>query len=409
MASAPTRTRPRRPAPAPPPEPAPRARAPQPGGDDRRNAGVDGLRALAALSVFAFHIYLYGRQSQATEAWEQIPLRFSIGLILFFVVSGYLLYGGFARAARRQQSTVDSRSYLKRRAARILPAYYVCLLAVYPLLVSIEPTRGVKIPETGDLWLFAVMGQNFSLDTLLKLNPVIWTLQVELAFYVLLPLLGLFAFHVARGRLAPQVWMAVCLIVFGIAWNVFTLLADLPQTWQKQLPAYLPYFAFGILAALFMDRRAARGTGDLPVRATALLVIAGAALIVGESWWRATTSGSFERDLLVVVHNTPAGVGFGLMAVAVAGGTGRWAGWARVRPLAWLGLISYGIYLWHLPVILYLKHLGLEGQGYLPLVAAALPVTVALGAASWYLVERPLIDRAHGRRRRRPQSAPATA
>jgi peptidoglycan/LPS O-acetylase OafA/YrhL len=408
MASAPTRTRPRRPAPAPPPVASPRARS-QPARDDRRNAGIDGLRALAALSVFAFHIYLYGRQRPATEAWEEIPLRFSIGLILFFVVSGYLLYGGFARAARQQRSTVDPRGYLLRRAARILPAYYVCLLVIYPVLHAIEPARGVRLPDAGDLWLFAPMAQNFSLDTLLKLNPVIWTLPVELAFYAFLPLLGLFAFHVARGRVAPQAWMAGGLILFGIAWHAFTLVADLPQTWEKQLPAYLPYFGIGILAALFMDRRAARGAGDLPVKTTAILVIAGAALIVGESWWRATVSGSFQRDLLVIVQNAPAGVGFGLLAVAVAGGTGRWASWARVRPLAWLGLVSYGIYLWHLPVILYLKHLGLEGQGYLPLVAATLPVTVALGAASWYLVERPLIDRAHGRRRRRARSAPAAA
>src|SRR5687767_11156711 len=310
MAAAPAPTRPRRHAPVAPPARAPRPESARPTPDARRSAGIDGLRALAALSVFAFHIYLYGRQQPATQAWEQIPLRFSIGLILFFVVSGYLLYGGFARAAREQRSTVDSRSYLKRRAARILPAYYVCLLVIYPVLLAIEPARGVRLPEAGDLWLFAFMAQNFSLDTLLKLNPVIWTLQVELAFYALLPLLGLFAFRVARGRLTPQVWMAVGLIVVGIAWRVFTLVAGLPQTWEKQLPAYLPYFAFGILAALFMDRRRARQAGDLSVRTTAMLVIAGTALIVGESWWRAVASGSFQHDALVIVHNMPAGIGF---------------------------------------------------------------------------------------------------
>ncbi len=362
---------------------------------DRRNAGIDGLRALAALSVFAFHIYLYGRQQQATEAWEQIPLRFSIGLILFFVISGYLLYGGFARAAREQRSTVDWRRYLVRRAARILPAYYVCLLVIYPVLSAIAPARGVKVPDAGDLWMFALMVQNFSLDTLLKLNPVIWTLQVELAFYAVLPLLGLFAFRVARGRLAPQVWMAVALIVFGTAWRAFTLAADLPQTWEKQLPTYLPYFAFGILAALFMDRRAARGAGDLPVRTTALLVMAGAALIVGESWWRATVSGSFERDLLIVIQNTPAGIGFGLLAVAVAGGTGRWAGWARVRPLAWLGLVSYGIYLWHTTMLDLLGDWGFAEvhviHPYLDWAVAGVALSVAVAAASYYLVERPAL------------------
>ncbi len=364
-----------------------------------RSAGLDGLRGLAALSVLGYHVYLYGRPSRATHAWEAFPLRLSMGLLLFFVLSGFLLYRSFERAARRQRAPVDLRSYLARRAARILPAYYVCMIAIYPLLRAAAGSPGVhvRLPDTGDLWLFALMGQNYSGDTVLSFNPVTWTLVVELAFYALLPLLGWFAFARARGRRQPQMALALGLVAVGLAWHALVYLGDLPQTFFRALPGWLPYFAIGILGALIAGRWEERGRA--PGRAaTAMLGIGGLLLVVANGVWHSLPGGALNGALLGIVQDLPAGVGFGLIVLAVATGSGRWSTWAAARPLAAAGVISYGVYLWQIPVILYLQHLGLAGHSMLILGLAALPLTLAVGAASWHLVERPLIARAHRRR-----------
>lgn len=412
MASASTRTPPPRSHSADPPPAGEPAVTQAPHGErGHRHAGLDGLRGLAAMSIVFFHVYLYGRGGRATQAWEQVPMRLSIGVVCFFVLSAFLLYGSFARAARGQGGAVAIGPYLKRRAARILPAYYVSLLVAYPLLRIAEPDPGVRLPDPDRLWAFAVMAQNFSLSTLLKLNPVTWTLPVELLFYALLPLLGLFALRVAGGRRGPQVAVAGVLVAIGLAWNVAVELLDLSQVWAKALPSYLPYFAFGILALLYLDARSERGDGGLSRRATAALVLAGVALIVGEGVWRSVAKDPAQLQALTFLDNMIAGVGFALLTVAVAGGAGRWAGWAGVRPVAFLGLISYGVYLWHVPVILFLQHLGIgrRGDSLVALAMAAVPVTLALGTLSWYLVERPLIARAHRRPSGQPATVPAAA
>src|SRR6476661_1308563 len=67
-----------------------------------RSAVLDGVRGLAALTVFGFHVWLYEAKGTGPEVWQDMVNELRIGLVCFFVLSGYLLYGAFARAARRQ-------------------------------------------------------------------------------------------------------------------------------------------------------------------------------------------------------------------------------------------------------------------------------------------------------------------
>jgi peptidoglycan/LPS O-acetylase OafA/YrhL len=71
------------------------------------------------------------------------------------------------------------------------------------------------------------------------------------------------------------------------------------------------------------------------------------------------------------------------------------------RPLAWVGLVSYGVYLWHVPLLVFARGEGLLPSSFLPALAVTLPVVLAVSAGSWYLVERPLIARANRPSRRR--------
>ena len=175
------------------------------GGRRGRLSGIDGLRGIAALSVLLFHLWLYARVSPPAGAvsgvadWAWSSMRW--GLILFFVLSGFLLYRPWL-AAGRGGARPDLRRYARSRAARILPAYYLALAASVLLLWGSGAVPGVRLPSTESLPLFLVFAQNFSGGSLLTLDPPMWTLAVEVSFYLALPLLGLAALRIGRDRRA---------------------------------------------------------------------------------------------------------------------------------------------------------------------------------------------------------------
>ncbi|HEY0633605.1 MAG TPA: acyltransferase [Thermoleophilaceae bacterium] len=369
----------------------------------RRAAGLDGLRALAALSVLSFHTWLYGFDHPYAvtrdSLFDKVMFEMRLGLVFFFVLSGYLLYRAFARAGLRGEGRVDVRRYARRRIARIVPAYWVATLGAIALLWGGGATPGIRLPAVSDLPLFAVFGQNYSLDTVMRLNPVTWTLCVEAAFYVLLPLLGALAWRLGpRARMA-QAALVAALIPLGLVWNslvhehAWNILAS------KALPAYLPYFAFGMLLALWSEARAERGAAQLTPRATAALVAAGIAIVVGNGYWHATAAPRAVNTWLAVLLDVPAGLGFALIVGAAVMGGGFAIRWMSARPLAWVGLVSYGVYMWHVPVILFARRIDVFPSAFLPRLLLVLPPILLVAAASWYLVERPLIARAARPRR----------
>src|SRR3954463_11337955 len=191
----------------------------------RRTAGLDGLRAVAALSVLCFHAWLYGFDHPYAitrdSVFDKVMFEMRLGLVFFFVLSGYLLYRAFARAALTGGGRVDVWRYARRRVARIVPAYWVATIGAIALLWGGTGTPGIRLPAVSDLPLFAVFGQNYSLDTIMTLNPVTWTLCLEAAFYVLLPVIGWVAWRLgprARGR---QALLVGSFIPLGIVWNQF--------------------------------------------------------------------------------------------------------------------------------------------------------------------------------------------
>src|SRR5689334_7398285 len=282
----------------------------------RRAAGLDGLRALAALSVLCFHVWLYRfpdpTRIRQTSLLDNVLSDFRLGLILFFVLSGYLLYRGFARAALRRDQPVDVGVYALRRAARILPAYYLAMLGTFVLLWGAHGTPGVRLPDGGDLALFAFFAQNYSSHTILTFNPVTWTLCLEVLFYALLPLLGAIGYRWSRGRARRQALLVGGLIVFGVAWNAGVYLLGGNMLATKALPAYLPYFGLGMLLALWVERSLAR-TGEparVGPRTTLVLVLVGIAGVVCNGVWHASAAADAVPLVTGALQNLPAGIGF---------------------------------------------------------------------------------------------------
>src|SRR3954464_3932502 len=361
----------------------------------RRAAGLDGLRALAALSVLCFHAWLYGFDNPSavvrSSLFDKVMFEMRLGLIFFFVLSGYLLYRGFAKAALTRDDRVDVRRYARRRVARIVPAYWLATIGAIALRWGDSGTPGVRLPDAADLPLFAVFGQNYSLDTIMRLNPVTWTLCVEAAFYVLLPLLGAVAWRLGPRARGAHVGLVAALIPMGLIWNALVHEHGWNILASKALPAYLPYFAFGMLLAVWSEWRAERGVRPAGPRATAALVIGGFAIVAANAYWHATAAPRATNAWLAVLSDVPAGLGFALIVAGAVAGTGGATRWMSLRPLAWVGLVSYGVYMWHVPLILFERSAGAFPNAFVPRLVLLLGPVLLAAAASWYLVERPSI------------------
>jgi peptidoglycan/LPS O-acetylase OafA/YrhL len=346
-----------------------------------RSAPIDGLRGLAALSVLLYHLWLYARPVPPAGApaaagdWPWYSGR--LGLILFFVISGYLLYAPWVAAARGEREMPRIGAYFRRRAARILPAYYVALAGAVALVWGLGSTPGVRLPPADGLPLFLVFGQNLGHGTALTLDPPMWTLCVEVSFYLALPLIGLAAARLAGGR-HRQLAIPVTLLAAGVAWNTWVAPVGAELALTKLLPAMLPFFALGMIAAVL---RQGRELGRTAAAALGVLFAAGLGADIAIA--------VFDPVLSPKLHDLPAATGFAAL-VALAGSSRSPVALAR-RPLVALGTVSYGIYLWHVPLIWWLR-----GEGLLPLdpglaLLVVLPLTLLVATASWTFIERPAL------------------
>ncbi|MDX6679057.1 MAG: hypothetical protein QOE31_3109 [Solirubrobacteraceae bacterium] len=354
-----------------------------------RDRALDGLRGVAALSVFGFHAWLYTLPVVSASARSSVTdfalHELRLGLVLFFVLSGFLLWQPWVRAATGSGEPPRPGAFLLRRAARIIPAYYAALVGSVLLLWGLAGTPGVRLPDGELLALFGVFAQNFSPGTVMKLDPPMWTIAIEASFYVVLPLLGWLALRRRRGVITVPVLFAVV----GVAWNAITMSHGLGMTWTKTLPAMAPYFAAGMLAAALWHRP----VGSLSAR---LLVGLGLALVFIDAGAQSAAAAGGPVLLPAALRDLPAAAGCALLIAGVAR-AGFHGGFARVlasRPVAATGTVSYGLYLWHVPVLLWLRGLELLPLNTIGAAAVALPVSLALAAASWRLLEQPAIRRA---------------
>ena len=366
--------------------------------------GFDGLRALAALSVVTYHVALSG---EFTQGGTLAPLLWELkgGVAIFFVISGALLYLPFARAIRDRSGLPDWRRYAGRRGVRILPAYWVALTAV-----AIGPfAAGVF---GADVWSYYGLSQIYNPSTVFGGLGVAWSLCVEVTFYALLPVFAWLAARSAgragtRGRVGLQLaWIAAAgvgsLVLRGeLAGSLIAPFYDQGRTLMVTLPGLLDWFAIGMaLAVLRAELEAGRACRSplaaLGRRPATCVLLAFAAFMLAMP----EQHGDIFLPWYGLETHLAIGVGAGLLVLAVivpgAAAARRWP--LRVLGsslVAWLGTISYGIYLWHLPALELIERALLPHPASATIASLALvwfavvAAAVALGAASYYLVERP--------------------
>ena len=182
----------------------------------------DSLRAIAALSIFALHLPFVVRMSTDNPARAYL-LELRVGVAVFFLISGFLLYRPFARARYLRQGRPATGSYAERRALRIVPAYWVALIGTVLLL---NKTGGVGQPiailsPRGVVSYFGFL-QIYDSDTLLGGISAAWTLCVEVTFYAMLPLWAMLLRRVpcssTQGFLRTELLALGGLFVIGATW-----------------------------------------------------------------------------------------------------------------------------------------------------------------------------------------------
>jgi peptidoglycan/LPS O-acetylase OafA/YrhL len=352
--------------------------------------------------VLGFHVWLYrpdGLPGPRRALGDKVLFELNLGLICFFVLSGFLLFRPFARAALTGSPRLDLRGYALRRAARILPAYYACLVGALALYEIVGAGR--LVPPAGQLATFLFFGQSYSPNTLTAVNAVTWTLCVEVVFYLLLPLLGWAVIRLGPRHVRAQAALLLSLVAVSVGWNAITHFSGWGPVASKSLPAYIGDFSFGMLAALWIEglgvRRRDRAAAGPGRAAGLLLAVSGGALVAATGYWHERWgSHTLAHQLLT---DMPAAAGFALLVAALACARGSAPSLFRARPLVGAGVISYGLYLWHIPLILVLIELGLLPGSLAPRLAVVLGLTVGAAWLSWRLIERPALRRVARRAR----------
>jgi peptidoglycan/LPS O-acetylase OafA/YrhL len=350
---------------------------------------VDSLRAIAALSVIASHVVLVALGTRVPGILGAL----GSGVTIFFVISGFLLYRPYVAARLAGRTGPRLIDFVRRRALRIIPAYWLALtvLSIYP---------GVAGNFGHDSWIYYGLLQNWFPRLQTHGLPQAWSLSVEVTWYALLPILACTAPLATRAVRRRSPVAAELVLLLALA-SVRLIYEPLRSPSLDTAFYYLDWFLVGMgLAVLSASGRPGVGP-DRVVRAIERHP---------DLCWLAAI-GVYLTFAARLAHHSPTFVNHlqqGLFAVLVvfpAVFTGSGAGVSRAvlrnRLLAWLGLISYGLYLWHVPIVLRLGRASFIGSlhsGKLAILAlTTLAITVACATLSYYCLERPLLRLKHSR------------
>jgi peptidoglycan/LPS O-acetylase OafA/YrhL len=388
---------------------------------------LDGLRALAMLSVFAYH---FGLPLRPILNWGGIGYRivpnFDLGVEIFFVLSGFLIFRPFAAANLRRAGRPIIRDYAIRRFLRIYPGYW----AIFFALLAMH-----EIQMNGGLLHYGAhlgLVQSYFTDATNDLFDGIqqaWTLVVEVSFYAIVPVL---AWLLRRLDVRGHLVVLSGLTLFGYVMRVYTVESPVSGALGRAigvLPLAMAALAPGmILAVLSLCdvprlRDAATRTGLWWLVAAACFGVlmatgAGSAAFAvrsatsnAELWHRMLT------PVIAVCVVTPC-----VLAPAVRTGMIRRG---LAHPVAvWMGTVSYSAYLWHQALLLdshqhgdhfrlSVKDMAHKSIPYcLAMGVAILVLVFALSAVTYYLVERPAMRLGRrlssGGRRAEPAFAPGS-
>lgn len=350
-------------------------------------AALDGVRAIAALLIVVLHISDLVGVPWSTNG-NPVATAFAffgrMGVVLFFVLSGFLLFMPYAKALLFQEEWPSIRKFYLRRIFRIWPGYYLCLF-----ILVVFFSRRYLLPENRlSLTLFATFLMDSSTQTWQKLNGPFWTLATEWQFYMVLPLISLgFAWVVRRFTSTLQQRLKVTLLcccgvlVWALAIRAAGLYYTNTPQWNPPLPRgilnfisflifgvqgkYLEIFALGMMASTLYIFTQDPTYGQLLKSRlqnwSNRLWMFGWIFILFIALWQVQATKArdgipyfhaldFFQPLQSYFHwigEPIIGFGFAACIVAILFGSPQLRWFFELRFLRWIGMISFSLYMWH--------------------------------------------------------------
>lgn len=312
-----------------------------------RVAALTGVRAVAAMTVMGTHA-AYGTGLLSQGYLGLMSARLEVGVAIFFVLSGLLLFRPWVRAAATGTDAPSTGRYARNRFRRIMPAYAVTVLVVY----GIYELRPVQ-PNPGHTWagllrnltLTQIYSDNYFTAYLHQGLTQMWSLAVEVAFYAILPLLtNLLLVVLCRKQFRPVLLLGGLTVLAAVSpvWLVLLHKTDwLPVAGGAWLPHYLVWFVAGMILAV-LARMGVRcyAMAALPLALACYLVVS------------TPIAGTITAPALGLTEDVAKTLFYALIAALVVaplalGGDGLYARVMGSRPMVALGEISYEIFLLH--------------------------------------------------------------
>jgi peptidoglycan/LPS O-acetylase OafA/YrhL len=361
---------------------------------------MDGIRAVACLTVFLANFHHSLGMTVSGHIGPLDLTRFAesgIGVALFIVLSGTLLSLPFWRSVGPHQRPVDWRSFALRRALRVVPAYYACLLALFAW-------HGVdNVFDAASYFLFI---NNLGESSFYGVSPQFWTIGMFVQLYCLLPIL----FALARRIVTREATAAVLFTVLAAAAYVvhYTLMVSRHQWLAGPLSgilvadgwvlshstlAHLPHFLLGVVGGYALLRLNASRP-----RPNAVGLISDAAFWMSAAGLVAIASvpAADALQLPYARYWFPWMPALAAVTIVAAPFAPLASAVLDLAPLRWLGVISYGVYVYHFAAMQAVRRL-LEGLDFarpevkLQVAALSLAVTLIVATGSYLLLERPLL------------------
>lgn len=351
---------------------------------------LDGIRTIAVALVILYHLSVPGFQGGL------------LGVAVFFTLSGYLITTNLVNSKLRHDS-FRLKTFWFRRFRRLLPAVITTLLAVLFLTVAFTPESTTKHSWQAlsalfyvNNWYTIAAGESY-FDKFAGLGPLdhMWSLSIEEQFYLIWPLILVALFTLLRGRRRiVAATVALSIASFGLMWWLAANGNDHTRIYEGTDTRAGGLLLGAALAIALAFRRNDGAKATLNRGLSFMLGVIGLVSVIALSM-RTTQQGIFlyQGGLLLVTIAT---------VLMIMAGLNRESVFSRVlgcTPLRWIGERSYGIYLWHLPIIAFLPRQWLPGAADNAAVAWASSLGVAVGsvvlaAISWKVLEDPI--RRHG-------------
>lgn len=314
----------------------------QPLGKNRYISGLDGLRAIAVLAVIAYHLNF---------EWAAGGL---LGVTVFFVLSGYLITDLLV-AEYVATNTINFKNFWLRRARRLLPAMFTMLLVVITYVTLFEPAMLEKLEEDTVAAVFYVSNWWYIFQDLSyfesfgppSLLTHFWSLAVEEQFYILWPIviMAVLKFRVREGSLFSII-LAGALISAALMTLLYEPGADPSRVYYGTDTRVFSLLLGASLAVIWPSRKL---SSSLPPEIRWKLDFVGlsALAFIFYMFW----STNQYQDFLYQGGMVAISVASLLVVAVMVHPSSRLNIWLSFKPLRWIGVRSYGIYLWHFPVI----------------------------------------------------------